>query len=316
MKNYSVQKYQESDYEKWNAFIGDSKNATFLFHRDFMEYHKDRFEDFSMIILDGDKWVAVLPANVVDNQVFSHQGLTYGGLVFSKKVKAETVESILDCLLFFLKENAIKILLYNPIPSFYFPRGNTEMDFLLIKRGAVLVKKEMNLAINLSVPLDISKSKLKHFRKCQKNEMQIVEGNQLDIFWEFVLEPRLLIKHQVKPVHSKDEILFLNSKFPENIKQYTVWIEDHIVAGITLFETDNVVKSQYGATTIKGEALRALDFLFVILIEKYKKQGKLFFDMGTVKENNESGYNAGLLKQKEELGCTVFSQDYLKLELL
>jgi hypothetical protein len=316
VKNYSVQKYQESDYEKWNAFIAESKNATFLFYRDFMEYHKNRFEDFSLIILDGDKWVAVLPANVVDNQVFSHQGLTYGGLVFSKKVKAETVESILDCLLFFLKEIAIKTLHYNPIPSFYFPRGNTEMDFLLIKRGAVLVKKEMNLAINLSVPLDISKSKLKHFRKCQKNEMQIVEGNQLDVFWEFILEPRLLIKHQVKPVHSKDEILFLNSKFPENIKQYTVWIEDHVVAGITLFETDNVVKSQYGATTIKGEALRALDFLFIILIEKYKKQGKLFFDMGTVKENNESGYNSGLLKQKEELGCTVYSQDYLKLELL
>ncbi len=316
MKNYSVQKYQESDYEKWNAFIAESKNATFLFHRDFMEYHKDRFEDFSMIILNGDKWVAVLPANIVDNQVFSHQGLTYGGLVFSKKVKAETVESILDCLLFFLKENAVKTLHYNPIPSFYFPSGNTEMDFLLIKRGAILVKKEMNLAINLSVPLDISKSKLKHFRKCQKSEVQIVEGNQLDIFWEFVLEPRLLIKHQVKPVHSKDEILFLNSKFPENIKQYSVWYEDHIVAGITLFETDNVVKSQYGATTIKGEELRALDFLFINLIEKYQKQGKLFFDMGTVTENNESGYNAGLLKQKEELGCSVFSQDYLKLELL
>jgi hypothetical protein len=316
VKNYSVQKYQEIDYEKWNAFIAESKNATFLFHRDFMEYHKDRFEDFSIIILDGDKWVGVLPANVVDNQVFSHQGLTYGGLVFSNKVKAETVESILDCLLFFLKENTIKTLHYNPIPSFYFPSGNTEMDFLLIKRGAVLVKKEMNLAINLSVPLDISKSKLKHFRKYQNNEMQIVEGNQLDIFWEFVLEPRLLIKHQVKPVHSKDEILFLNSKFPENIKQYSVWIEDDIVAGITIFETDNVVKSQYGATTIKGEALRALDFLFIILIEKYKKQGKLFFDMGTVSESNESGYNAGLLKQKEELGCTVFSQDYLKLDLL
>jgi hypothetical protein len=316
LKNYKVRKYQETDYENWNAFIAKSKNATFLFHRDFMEYHKDRFEDYSLIVLDDEKWVAVLPANVVGNQVFSHQGLTYGGLVFSNIVKAETVETVLDCLVMFMKENSIKTLNYNPVPSFYFPKGNAEVDFLLLKRGAVLVRKEMNLAINFATPLDISKSKLKHFRKCQKNEMQIVEENQLEIFWEFVLEPRLLSKHKVKPVHSKDEILFLNSKFPKNLKQYSVQFEGQIVAGITLFETEYVVKSQYGATTTKGEELRALDFLFITLIEKYRKAGKLFFDMGTVKENNKSGYNTGLLKQKEELGCSVYSQDFFKLDLI
>lgn len=316
MKNYKVRKYQEIDYENWNAFVAEAKNATFLFHRDFMEYHKDRFEDYSLIVLDDEKWIAVLPANKVDNEVFSHQGLTYGGLVFSYKIKVETVDSILECLLFFLKENIINTIYYSPIPNFYFPKGNAEMDFLLIRRGAVLLKKEMNLAISLSTPLDISKSKLKHFRKGQKHEMQIVEKNQLDNFWEFVLEPRLLSKHKVKPVHSKNEILYLNSKFPENIKQYSVLYEDQIVAGITIFETKYVVKSQYGATTTKGEELRALDFLFIHLIEKYKKQGKLFFDMGTVKESNEFGYNSGLIKQKEELGCSVYSQDYLKLELI
>ncbi|MFI0492336.1 MAG: GNAT family N-acetyltransferase, partial [Flavobacterium sp.] len=47
MKNYSVKRYQESDYKNWNAFIGKAKNATFLFHRDFMDYHKDRFQDYS-----------------------------------------------------------------------------------------------------------------------------------------------------------------------------------------------------------------------------------------------------------------------------
>ena len=316
MKNYTVQKYQENHYQKWNAFIADAKNASFLFHRDFMEYHKDRFEDFSLIVLDGEKWIAVLPANCVGNQVFSHQGLTYGGLVYNENVKSETVEMILDCVLFFLKGKAIKSLNYHPIPSFYIPKGNSEMDFLLIKKGAILERKEMNLALNLSSVLDISTSKLKHFRKCQKKEMKIVEENQLAIFWEFVLEPRLLAKHHVKPVHSKEEILYLNSKFPKNIKQYSAWFEDEMVAGITIFETENVVKSQYGATTTKGETLRALDFLFITLIEKYKKQGKLFFDMGTVKENNEKGYNPGLLKQKEELGCSVYSQDFFKLDLL
>ena len=76
------------------------------------------------------------------------------------------------------------------------------------------------------------------------------------------------------------------------------------------------MKSQYGATTKKGEELRALDFLFINLIQKYKSEGKLFFDMGIVNDDNEKGYHAGLLKQKEELGCSVYSQDFYKMNLI
>ena len=119
MNNYSVQQYKKSDYVHWNAFIGQAKNATFLFHRDFMEYHKDRFEDFSLMVYKEQKLVAVLPANRVSDTVFSHQGLTYGGLVYSPKLNAEKVEAILDSLLSFFKENEVQTFYYKPIPSFY-----------------------------------------------------------------------------------------------------------------------------------------------------------------------------------------------------
>ena len=39
-----------------------------------------------------------------------------------------------------------------------------------------------------------------------------------------------------------------------------------------------------------------------------------FFDMGTV--NDGDGYNKGLLKQKEELGCKIYLQDFYKIGLL
>ena len=102
VKNYTVRKYRLEDYTNWNAFISNAKNATFLFHRDFMEYHKDRFEDFSLIILDGEKWIAILPANVVENEVFSHQGLTYGGIVADKKMKQALMLDIFKSVLIFL----------------------------------------------------------------------------------------------------------------------------------------------------------------------------------------------------------------------
>ena len=135
MKNYSVKIYQESDYKHWNAFMDKAKNATFLFHRDFMEYHKDRFQDYSVIVLDGEKWVAVLPANRVENEVFSHQGLTYGGLIYDEKIKLASVIEMFKSVLSFLNENNIEKLQLKLILSIYHQkpaeeRVNSRLDEL------------------------------------------------------------------------------------------------------------------------------------------------------------------------------------------
>ncbi|WP_347053200.1 FemAB family protein [Flavobacterium olei] len=315
MTKLTIKKYDYNDFKVWNDFVAQAKNATFLFHRDFMEYHKDRFEDFSLLIYNQEKLVAILPASKKADSVYSHQGLTYGGLVFLPKLKVENVEVILDEILLFLKENKVQTFYYKPIPDFYFSEGNKEAEFFLLKKGAVLERKEMNLAVNLNVPLRISKSKLKHFRRIENLDLDIVEEDDFNPFWEKILEPRLLEKFAVKPVHSINEITFLKSKFPQNIKQYSAYRNDEIIAGITIFETQNVVKSQYGATSKTGEQFRALDFLFINLIQQYKQKGKHFFDMGIVDENNQQGYNSGLLQQKEELGCSVYGQDFYKIEI-
>ena len=313
MKNFSVKIYQKNDYNDWNAFIGQAKNATFLFHRDFMEYHSDRFQDYSLIVMDDEKWVAVLPANVVGNEVFSHQGLTYGGLVLLEKTGAATVEIILNAILSFLKENKIQNLILKPIPDFYQLRASNEINYFLYQTKADLVKRSMNLAIDYSKPLQISKSKLKHFRRISELDITIEETDDCTSFWNQILIPRLQDKHQVSPVHSLEEINQLKLNFPENIKQFNAYYEGEIVAGITLFCSQQVIKSQYGATSLKGESIRALDYLFINLIEKFGSE-YAFFDMGIVDDGDL--YNKGLLKQKEELGCAVYVQDVYKITVV
>ena len=44
-------------------FLDTPKNATFLFRRDYMDYHRDRFADHSLMIFRGEKLAALLPAN-------------------------------------------------------------------------------------------------------------------------------------------------------------------------------------------------------------------------------------------------------------
>lgn len=316
MKKYSIRPYQESDYELWNTFVSAAKNATFLFHRDFMEYHKERFEDFSLLVFDKVKLVAVLPANRVDNKVYSHQGLTYGGLVYASKLKIEKIEVILDLLFDFFKSKRIEHFYLHPIPSFYLGQGNAAIDFFLMKRGAQLYRKEMNMVAHLHQEIPISKSKLKHFRRTEVLGLRVVEETNFQPFWEKILEPRLAEKYDAKPVHSLAEIQLLQERFPKNIKQFSAYLEDKIVAGITIFEFENGVKSQYGATSKKGEKYRALDFLFISLLDVFQKRGKHFFDMGIVNDSGEKGFHSGLLQQKEELGCTVWNQDFYKIKLV
>jgi len=314
VKNYTVRPYEPRDFEAWNAFIGKAKNATFLFHRDFMEYHKDRFQDFSLIVEEDQKWVAALPANRVGDALYSHQGLTYGGLVYEGKLNADEVEVVFTDLIQFLKENEIQNLFYKPIIAIYGKQSSLEMDYFLFRKKAALYRKDLNLAIDFASDFRISKSKMKHFRRISESEIEMRKETSLASFWDKVLVPRLQEKHNTNPVHTKEEIQSLAEKFPENIIQYNAYLEDEIVAGITLFHFGNVVKSQYGATTSQGEKLRALDFLFINLITEFKDKVS-YFDMGTVTESNDKGYNPGLMKQKEELGCSVYNQDFYSLAI-
>jgi len=310
LKTLNIRKYSTQEYQQWNTFVEHAKNGTFLFHRDFMEYHSDRFEDFSLMIFEGDKLIALFPANKDRNQIHSHQGLTYGGILLPDRIGGKKVNEIFNEVLRYLKDLKIEELKVKSIPVFYHKNPANELNFFLHEAGGQLYRSDLNLAIDYSQPLAIHKSKLKHFERRKDLGLVINQVDDFSEFWDDVLVPRLLDKHGVQPVHTKEEIMLLKKRFPQQIIQYTVSLEGSILAGITIFKTKTVVKSQYGAVTKQGENHRALDYLFISLIQKFKKEGIHFFDMGTVTENNY-----GLLKQKEELGCSIYSQDFYRLNI-
>lgn len=47
---FEIRKYNDTDKEAWNAFVDQSRNATFLLNRSYMDYHSDRFTDHSLMI--------------------------------------------------------------------------------------------------------------------------------------------------------------------------------------------------------------------------------------------------------------------------
>ena len=67
----SIETYNNSFKDDWNKFIDISKNSTFLFKRDFMDYHSDKFKDHSLLVYKNSELVALFPLNISDGKFIS-----------------------------------------------------------------------------------------------------------------------------------------------------------------------------------------------------------------------------------------------------
>ena len=313
MIQYTVKKYTEKEYENWNDFIAQSKNATFLFHRDFMGYHQTRFEDFSLLIYKNKKIVAVLPANISRNSVYSHQGLTYGGLIYEEKNKLISVVEIFQTVLFFLSENQIEKLFLKTLPSIYHLKPAEEILYALFLVEAKLIRRDSLSVIDLQQEKKVSKIRKRGVQKAILNNLIIKEEESFDTFWNKILIPNLDKKHHKKPIHLVEEMNYLKSYFPENIRQFNVYFNEEIVAGTTIFETKTVAHCQYISKNENQNNLGSLDFLFHYLINEVFIEKK-FFDFGISNENQGKKINAGLSYWKESFGASTIVHDFYEID--
>ena len=313
MKNYSVRKYEGTDFDLWNTFISKAKNATFLFHRNFMEYHKHKFDDFSLLVFENKRLVSVLPANVVENAIFSHQGLTYGGLIYSEKIKFLAVIDILKFVLNFLNQNNINTLSLKLVPNIYNLSPSDELLYPLFLLNSKLIRRDSLSVINLKKPFSLSKGRFEGVNKGIRNNLNIVEEPNFEAFWNEILIPNLKLKHQTQPVHNLNEIKLLNARFPTNIRQFNVYWNDKIIAGTTIFATETVAHAQYISGDNTKNELGSLDYLYHHLITNVFK-GKDFFDFGTSNENQGKKINAGLNFWKESFGASTICQDFYEID--
>lgn len=313
MKKYLVRQYTTADFEVWNAFISVAKNATFLFHRNFMEYHKDRFHDYSLLVFDDNKLVAVLPANRVEDTVFSHSGLTYGGLVLDQKAKLSSTISIFKSILEFLDKNGISKLNIKEIPIFYCNFLSNEIEYCLFILQTKLIRRDALSVIDLSKPFTFSKDRKQCVKRGERNNLVVKEELNFELFWNEILIPNMSKKHQTNPVHSLEEIVLLHSYFPNNIRHFNVYKEDTIVAGTTVFVTDKVAHPQYISGNSDKNELGSLDFLYHHLITNVFKD-KNFFDFGISNEEQGRKINEGLLFWKETFGTKTAVQSFYEID--
>lgn len=309
-RGLTVERYTPVHKEVWDLFVASGKNATFLFFRDYMDYHSDRFKDHSLVIFKDAELVSVLPANLASNGVlYSHQGLTYGGLVFQSAITLGEVLEIVHALLEFLHANQIGTLFYKRIPRFYNVLADDEVDYALFLLEARLCERNCALLVSQRDRLPLRKGRKSEISKAHRFGVQVTAESDFGPFWDQVLIPRLAGRYGVKPVHSLAEISLLAARFPQCIKQFSAYCGGRIVAGVTIYETPTVAHAQYSSVTEEGQKVGALDCLFGWLIDEHYRN-KRYFDFGISNEKHGRTINHGLLDWKEAFGGRSAVQDF------
>lgn len=313
MKKLKVVRYEKQQKSLWDEFIGKSKNGTFLFYRDYMEYHSGRFTDFSLMFFDDDRVIAVMPANIDGDTVFSHGGLTYGGIVSDQKMKTPIMVEILNDLKEYLKNQGIKKLIYKAIPHIYHTSPADEDLYALFFHDAALIRRDVSSAIFMKERIELDSDTNYQINKSKKCGFEIKRSYDFKSFMS-IMGNILQKKYGVNPVHTVDEIQLLANRFPENIKLFALYKDNTMIAGTIMYESKNVAHAQYNASTDEGRKLYAMYFIFDALMAEYYKDKK-YLDFGISTENNGRYLNQGLIKFKERFGARAVIYDFYEMRI-
>lgn len=310
----NLKRYSVEHKNNWNEFVQNSKNSHFFFQRDYMEYHSDRFEDFSLMIFDEtDKLIAILPSNIKENILYSHQGLTFGGFLVDDKMKTETMLEIFESLKVYLKSQKIEKIVYKCIPYIYHTKPSEEDRYALFRNNASLIRRDVTSTIDLTEQVRYSKGRKWTINKAKKESIQTFESDDYEAFWE-LLTGVLESNHEAKPVHTLEEMIKLASLFPKNIKLFLAKKDEKIISGALIYENQKLVHTQYLANSEEGRELGALDLLIDYLIKDVYKNKK-YFDFGISNEDAGRFLNTGLIAQKEGFGARAVAHDFYELEI-
>ena len=285
-----------------------------MFNRDYMDYHADRFQDHSLLFYNGESELcAVLPANEKEGVFHSHQGLTFGGFLTAKTMRAEIMLEAFRVLVKYLREqNFIKIE-YKAIPYIYHTYPAQEDLYALFRNNARISRVDASTTIPLEHGYAMNKGKKASLSKARRSGLSIRDDCSLEDYFD-ILSARLETRYRIAPTHNAAEMVRLRQAFPECIRLYTAHQEDAILGGVLLYLSPQVVHTQYIAATEKGLELGANELVLQHIMDIFRGS-KPYLDFGISNENRGTYLNAGLVAQKEHYGGRTVVHQFYEMNL-
>jgi hypothetical protein len=309
-----IERYRPCVANEWDDFVTRSKNGTFLFLRDYMDYHKDRFIDHSVMVRDeSGALVALCPAHEDGECLSSHRGLTYGGFVVDETIKLPKMLSAFRAFMAYSRENGFSKILYKTIPHIYHRLPAEEDRYALFLCNASIARRAVLPVVYGGRRLPFQERRSRGERKARRAGVTVSETEDYPQFWD-ILVSRLRASHNTVPVHSLEEMQHLHRRFPAAIRLFAAFDGGAMLAGVLVYENPKVAHAQYIAASDQGRDVGALDLVFSELLSTHFKD-KDVFDFGSADENDGRALNHGLIEQKEGFGARVVVHDHYILDL-
>ena len=308
-----IRRYTPDKQQEWNDFLKRSKNGTFLLDRNYMDYHADRFTDHSLMVYRREKLYALLPGNIAGDVFFSHQGLTYGGLIMSDKTVAAEVVQVFKLLNDMLRKEGIHKVVYKPTPWIYHRQPSEEDLYAVVEVCGATISRGLSSTISreyLNKWYRIRECGVKH---AKQYGLTVEETEDYRPFWQ-ILTNNLQERYGLNPVHTVEEIELLHHRMPNHIRLVVVKEGAETIGGTVLYVSDRVVHSQYIAASPRGKQLHALDMLFDVVIRK-SLATHAYFDFGISTEKHGTYLNTQLIYQKEGFGGRGICYDWYEWTL-
>lgn len=311
---FEIVRYTADKAKEWNQFVAESKNGTFLFDRHYMDYHSDRFQDYSLMFYRNGGLYALLPANRENNILWSHRGLTYGGIIMNAESTAARIQQLFRELNDYLRADGFIKVVYKPVPHI-FHRIPSEEDIysLFSVCDAKLIDRSISSTLILQYPLKWHRDRRYGINKAKAHDVTVDESQDLKGFWE-VLTFNLKNKYDSCPVHSLEEIELLHDRFPQQIRLFTASKDGKVLGGTVLYITSTVVHTQYISANLEGKQWRVIDALFDYLLHECDWQQR-YFDFGTSNEEDGRILVEPLIYQKEGFGGRGICYDWYEWTL-
>ncbi len=318
--------YAVTDAARWDEFVDRSINATFLLKRGYMDYHSDRFKDYSIVAEEDSDghFVALLPACVVTEAdgrtaLSSHAGLTYGGWLLSAESGTITMMDLMGVLVHYLRRLGFSTLIYKQIPTIYHRVPAQADEYALWHLGARLAVCNIATTLDLRAPEAytprVQTRRQRGLKKAQKLGYTVRVMQSLSEFWPIV-EENLRERYDTRPVHTRAEMELLMSRFPREIRCLVAEREGRVEGGILYYLAGPVVHIQYPHATPMGKEAGVMDLLYMTLIEQYRAVPEVrYFDFGTSNEDAGRYLNRTLVAQKEGFGGRGVAYRIFRLEL-
>lgn len=318
----ALKPYEEADARLWDEFIDRSINGTIFHKRKFLGYHPaTRFADSSLMFYMKNTLCAVFPAAIIlDNGkkvLKSHPGSSFGCIVVDSPPGILDANQMVQDLMKYAAMQGCERIEFRIAPKIYNIYPTDELDFAFRLNGFQMRDVELATCVPLekfgASPSPISEDEIiKTFDDaCRRSTKKALSSGvdarvtqdlaDFSAFWDVLAEN--LVKHGTKPTHTKEELLDLKKRFPDDVQLVGVFDNGKVIAGIVTFVVNrNAAHVFYFGSLYAHQEKRGLNLAVLRLIQFGLSRKLKYVNFGISTEKGGKFVNWGLFRFKESFG--------------